>query len=34
MNQRNWENGWVVSFNNQAAGATQFTFKAIVYCAS
>jgi hypothetical protein len=34
MNQRNWENGWVVSFYNQAVGAAQFTFKAIAYCAS
>jgi len=34
MNQRNWENGWVVTFYNQVPGATQFTFKAIAYCAS
>jgi hypothetical protein len=34
MNQRDWQNGWVVSFYNTAPGATQFTFKAIAYCAS
>ena len=34
QNQRDWSNGWMVWFYNDAPGAVQFTFKAIAYCAS